>query len=243
MIKVRLQLAGEGVKSGPKPTPLGVTRDIIAAGNFMYLYTGISAGLLRQAVYTTARLGFFDTFMKSLATRVEKQGNKVGFKERAVAGLSAGGIAAFVGNPADLALIRMQSDGLKPKAERANYRGVGDALVRIAKNEGIARLWAGASPTVVRAMALNFGQLAFFSEAKSQLKDSSLGPRAQTLTASAIAGFFASFFSLPFDFVKTRLQKQSRGPDGKLPYKGLVDCFQKVVREEGPLRFYRGFST
>lgn len=36
--------------------------------------------------------------------------------------------------------------------------GVGDALVRIAKQEGVSRLWAGASPTVVRAMALNFGQ-------------------------------------------------------------------------------------
>lgn len=123
MIKVRLQLAGEGVKTGPKPTPLSVTREIIAAGKVMDLYTGLSAGLLRQAVYTTARLGFFDTFMKSLSARAQAQGNSIGFKERAVAGLGAGGIAAFLGNPADLALIRMQSDGLKPKAERANYRG------------------------------------------------------------------------------------------------------------------------
>lgn len=243
MIKVRLQLAGEGVKSGPKPTPISVTRDIIAAGKVMDLYTGLSAGLLRQAVYTTARLGFFDTFMKTLTIRAEEKGTKIGFRERATAGLTAGGLAAMIGNPADLALIRMQSDGLKPPAERANYRGVGDALMRIAKNEGVARLWAGAYPTVVRAMALNFGQLAFFSEAKSQLKDTSMGPRAQTLTASAIAGFFASFFSLPFDFVKTRLQKQSKGPDGKFPYKGMFDCFQKVIKEEGPLRFYRGFST
>jgi solute carrier family 25 (mitochondrial oxoglutarate transporter), member 11 len=243
MIKVRLQLAGEGVKTGPKPTPISVTRDIIAAGKVMDLYTGLSAGLLRQAVYTTARLGFFDTFMKTLTARAEGQGRKVGFAERASAGLTAGGLAAMVGNPADLALIRMQSDGLKPAAERANYRGVGDALTRIARNEGVARLWAGAYPTVVRAMALNFGQLAFFSEAKAQLKDTSLGPRAQTLTASAIAGFFASFFSLPFDFMKTRLQKQTKGPDGTMPYKGMFDCFQKVLREEGPLRFYRGFST
>jgi solute carrier family 25 (mitochondrial oxoglutarate transporter), member 11 len=243
MIKVRLQLAGEGVKTGPKPTPISVTRDIIAAGKVMDLYTGLSAGLLRQAVYTTARLGFFDTFMKTLTARAEGQGRKVGFAERASAGLTAGGLAAMVGNPADLALIRMQSDGLKPAAERANYRGVGDALTRIARNEGVARLWAGAYPTVVRAMALNFGQLAFFSEAKAQLKDTSLGPRAQTLTASAIAGFFASFFSLPFDFMKTRLQKQTKGPDGTMPYKGMFDCFQKVMREEGPLRFYRGFST
>jgi len=243
MIKVRLQLAGEGVKTGPKPTPLSVTKEVIASGKVMDLYTGLSAGLLRQAVYTTARLGFFDTFMKSLTIRAESKGQKIGFAERAAAGLTAGGLAAMVGNPADLALIRMQSDGLKPAAERARYKSVVDALMRISKNEGVPALWSGAYPTVVRAMALNFGQLAFFSEAKGRLQGTNLSPRTQTLTASAIAGFFASFFSLPFDFVKTRLQKQQKRPDGTVQYKGMFDCFKKVAKEEGLLRFYRGFST
>ena len=244
MIKVRLQLAGEGVATGPKPTPLGVTREIIASGKALDLYTGLSAGLLRQAVYTTARIGFFDTFSNLLRTRAEKTGGTMGFKERAVAGLSAGGLAAMVGNPADLALIRMQSDGLKPAAARANYSSVLDALMRIQRAEGVTALWAGAFPTVVRAMALNFGQLAFFAEAKSQLKArTQLSGQTQVLTASAVAGFFASFFSLPFDFVKTRLQKQTRAPDGSLPYRGMGDCFRKVAREEGLLRFYRGFTT
>ncbi|KAI9702765.1 MAG: putative mitochondrial 2-oxoglutarate/malate carrier protein [Candelina mexicana] len=244
MVKVRLQLAGEGAKTGPRPSPLQVTREIIASGKVRDLYTGLSAGLLRQAVYTTARLGFFDTFMQALTTRAKANGNSIGFKERAAAGLSAGGLAAMIGNPADLALIRMQSDGLKPAAERANYKSVIDALLRISRSEGIYALWAGAYPTVVRAMALNFGQLAFFSEAKTQLKKrTELGARTQTFGASAVAGFFASFFSLPFDFVKTRLQKQTRGKDGVVPYRGMVDCFAKVAREEGVLRFYRGFGT
>jgi solute carrier family 25 oxoglutarate transporter 11 len=243
MIKVRLQLAGEGAKTGPKPTPLSVTREVLASGRVLDLYTGLSAGLLRQAVYTTARLGFFDTFMNYLTKSAEAKNTQVGFKERAVAGLCAGGLAAMIGNPADLTLIRMQSDGLKPPAERANYKSVVDALVRISKNEGITALWAGSFPTVVRAMALNFGQLAFFSEAKNRLKGTSMSPRSQTLTASAIAGFFASFFSLPFDFVKTRLQKQTRAPDGSLPYRGMIHCFGKVAKEEGLLRFYRGFAT
>lgn len=243
MVKVRLQLAGEGVKTGPKPTPLSVTRELLASGKALDLYTGLSAGLLRQAVYTTARLGFFDTFMDGLKARSQRKGAAVGFKERAAAGLAAGGLAAVVGNPADLALIRMQSDGLKPLAQRANYTSVVDALTRIAKTEGVTALWSGCYPTVVRAMALNFGQLAFFSEAKTRLKDSSLSPRTQTLTASAVAGFFASFFSLPFDFVKTRLQKQTRAPDGSLPYKSMTDCFRKVAKDEGLLRFYRGFGT
>ncbi|EFZ02718.2 mitochondrial carrier protein [Metarhizium robertsii] len=244
MIKVRIQLAGEGTSGGPKPSPITVARQIVASGRVLDLYTGLSAGLLRQAVYTTARLGFFDTFMGSLTTRAKSQGRDVGFGDRATAGLAAGGVAAMFGNPADLALIRMQSDGLKPLAERKNYKSVIDALSSIARSEGVGALWAGAAPTVVRAMALNFGQLAFFSEAKARLKkNTDLSVRAQTLSASAIAGFFASFFSLPFDFVKTRLQKQQKGPDGKLPYKGMADCFTKVARQEGLLRFYRGFGT
>jgi solute carrier family 25 (mitochondrial oxoglutarate transporter), member 11 len=243
MIKVRLQLAGEGVKTGPKPTPFTVTKDILAQGKFLDLYTGLSAGLLRQAVYTTARLGFFDTFMGTLTERAKARNQTIGFSERAGAGLVAGGLAAMIGNPCDLALIRMQSDGLKPAAQRANYSSVIDALVRISKAEGVGALWAGAYPTVVRAMALNFGQLAFFSEAKTRLSTTNLSSHTQTLTASGIAGFFASFFSLPFDFVKTRLQKQQKGPDGKLPYKGMLDCFQKVAKDEGLLRFYRGFGT
>ncbi|KIW99202.1 uncharacterized protein Z519_00865 [Cladophialophora bantiana CBS 173.52] len=245
MVKVRLQLAGEGVKTGPRPTALGITRDIIAQGKVLDLYNGLSAGLLRQAVYTTARLGFFDTFQNMLQARAEKNGTKVTFAERGAAGLAAGGLAAMVGNPADLALIRMQSDGLKPKEARANYRSVFDALTRIAKSEGITALWAGAYPTVIRAMALNFGQLTFFAESKAQIKHyfPDISESTNRFGASAIAGFFASFFSLPFDFVKTRLQKQQRGPDGKLPYNGLFDCAKKVIRDEGWLRFYRGFGT
>lgn len=243
MVKVRLQLAGEGSAAGARPGALTVAKDIVASGRARDLYTGLSAGLLRQAVYTTARIGFFDTFVKKLTVRARASGQEVGFAERAAAGLTAGGLAAMLGNPADLALIRMQSDGLKPVAERARYTSVLDALLRIARAEGVPALWAGCAPTVVRAMALNFGQLAFFAEAKARLSHSGLAPHNQTLAASAAAGFFASFFSLPFDFVKTRLQKQTRAPDGSLPYRNMVDCFTKVAKDEGLLRFYRGFST
>jgi solute carrier family 25 oxoglutarate transporter 11 len=243
MVKVRIQLAGEGSRSGVRPGALTVAKDIIASGKALDLYSGLSAGLLRQAVYTTARMGFFDTFQTSLSKRAKAAGRELSFSERSAAGLTAGGLAAVLGTPADVALIRMQSDGLRPPAERANYTSVINALSRITANEGVFSLWNGCAPTVARAMALNFGQLAFFSEAKSRLKKTSLPDSAATFSASAIAGFFASFFSLPFDFVKTRLQRQTKLPDGTKPYKSSIDCAIKVARQEGLLRFYRGFGT
>ena len=92
-------------------------------------------------------------------------------------------------------------------------------------------------------MALNLGQLAGFSQAKAELLRKGMSDRTAPLVASSIAGLFASLLSLPFDFVKTRLQKQQGGPDGKLPYRSMADCFAKVARQEGLLRFYRGFGT
>lgn len=245
MIKVHIQKKPKGVLTGPRPTAFSVTKDIMAKGKFLDLYNGISAALLRQAVYTTARLGFFDTFQNMLKARAEARGAEMTFVERGAAGLTAGGLAAMIGNPADVALIRMQLDRGKPRNERADYRSVIDALRRITATEGIKTLWAGAFPTVIRAMALNFGQLTFFSESKAQLKKHapSLSESTRTFGASAIAGFFASFFSLPFDFIKTRLQEQSRAPDGTYPYRGVMHCAGRVIKEEGWLRFYRGFVT
>jgi solute carrier family 25 oxoglutarate transporter 11 len=155
--------------------------------------------------------------------------------------------AAVLGNPADLALIRMQSDGLKAAHLRSNYKNVFHALSDITAKEGIVSLWTGCAPTVARAMALNFGQLAFFSETKSRLAAleksgyHSLSANQQILASSAVAGFFASFFSLPFDFVKTRMQKGGNIVDGRKV--GMVQTALKVAREEGVMRFYRGFGT
>lgn len=79
--------------------------------------------------------------------------------DRAFAGLAAGAIGALIGTPADLALVRMQTDSLRPESLRRNYRHVGHVLSDIVKNEGIPKLWTGALPTMSRAMALNFGML------------------------------------------------------------------------------------
>ncbi|KNB13475.1 hypothetical protein FOXG_12968 [Fusarium oxysporum f. sp. lycopersici 4287] len=67
------------------------------------------------------------------------------------------------GKPTDLALVRMQTDGLLPAAKRSNYRSVIDALVSITKAEGGRALWAGAIPTIARAMSLNLGPNKLFT--------------------------------------------------------------------------------
>lgn len=234
MVKVRIQLGQTG-------GPFKVARDILAQEGIGAFYKGLSAGLVRQATYTTARLGMFDSM--NSAYKEYKHGANLTFLEKAALGATAGGLAAVVGNPADLSLIRMQADGTLPPEQRRNYKGVGDAFARIVKEDGIGGLFRGCTPTVVRAMALNTGMFATNEQAKEVLEAAGVKGFSNTAGAAMIAGFFASAASLPFDFIKTRLQKMKAGPDGKMPYSSALDCALKTLRQEGPLKFYTGFPT
>lgn len=51
-------------------------------------------------------------------------------------GMTAGAAGAIIGTPAEVALIRMTADGRLPLAERRNYAGVFNALIRITREEG-----------------------------------------------------------------------------------------------------------
>lgn len=242
LVKVRLQLLGEGGRGTSVPNPFVLALSIIKQGGVRGLYDGLSAAMLRQVTYGTSRLGLFFTFDSMLQERAAGRDTSVGFAERAGAGLLAGALGAMIGTPAEVALIRMQSDGVKPPVERANYRSVTDALVRTTREQGVRALWKGGSPTIIRAMATNFGQLSFFSQTKQALgKWTASSEQTRSVIASGVAGVSAAFFSMPFDFVKTRLQAAPRR--GHIAYKGLFHCFLTVARVEGVARFYRGFGA
>jgi len=234
IVKVRIQLGASG-------SPLGIASNIVKNEGFFTLYRGLSAGLLRQATYTTARLGIF----KLVTDEAKKmnEGKPLPLWQKALCGLTAGGLGSLVGSPADLALIRMQADGTLPVEQRRNYRNAFHSLSSIVKEDGMGGLFVGAGPTVVRAMALNMGMLASNDQAKEMLDSYGVTGLPKIFGASAIAGFFASAFSLPLDFIKTQIQKMKPLPDGTMPYSSAVDCAMKTMAEGGPLAFYKGFPT
>ncbi|KAG6497014.1 hypothetical protein ZIOFF_044899 [Zingiber officinale] len=240
----------------------------------LFVTVGLSAGLLRQATYTTARLGSFSSSSKlsefSLPNlhilaysvllldqiRLDRgrvltnkaveanDGKPLPLLQKAAIGLTAGAIGASVGSPADLALIRMQADATLPAAQRRNYKNAFHALYRIVADEGVLALWKGAGPTVVRAMSLNMGMLASYDQSVELFRDSlGLGEVSTVVGASAVSGFFASACSLPFDYVKTQIQKMQPDANGKYPYTGSLDCAMKTLKSGGPFKFYTGFPV
>lgn len=52
------------------------------------------------------------------------------FPTKILIGMIAGGIGAFIGTPAEVALIRMTADGRLPPEKKRNYKNVFNALAR-----------------------------------------------------------------------------------------------------------------
>lgn len=105
-------------------------------------------------------------------------------------------------------------------------------------------------PNILRGMSMNVGMMACYDQAKesvaSLLNDPMIGgPTLGTqLGASAIAGFTAALFSLPFDVIKSRLMAMKPDPmTGIMPYKGVIDCTVLIAKKEGIAGFFAGFSA
>ncbi|CAO2202254.1 unnamed protein product [Urochloa humidicola] len=224
-----------------KPGPVAVGAQILRSEGAVGLFSGVSATMLRQTLYSTTRMGLYDI----LKTRwTQENGGVLPLHRKIAAGLIAGGIGAAVGNPADVAMVRMQADGRLPLADRRNYRSVGDAIGRMVRDEGVRSLWRGSSLTVNRAMIVTASQLATYDQAKEAIL-ARWGPGADGLgthvTASFAAGIVAAAGSNPVDVIKTRMMNMKVAPGAPPPYAGALDCALTTVRSEGPMALYKGF--
>ena len=139
LVKVRMQLYGQGSEASggsaaskaPLKAPPGMMRTgylVVKHEGTFGLYKGLSASLMRQASFIGTKFGAYD-LLKSAVPKDADGG--LSFWKMTLCGLGAGAIGAAVGNPADLAMVRMQADGRLPLELRRNYRHGGEALMRV----------------------------------------------------------------------------------------------------------------
>ncbi|CAG8958694.1 hypothetical protein HYFRA_00011536 [Hymenoscyphus fraxineus] len=61
--------------------------------------------------------------------------------------------------------------------------------------------------------------------------------------AGAVAGISEILVMYPLDVIKTRIQLQTGTATGADRYNGMLDCFRKILKNEGVGRFYRGIEA
>ena len=237
--RVQMQVVGNGEA---RMGSLKMARMIVSEGGITKLYAGLSAAIMRQAVYGTARLGLHDQISKKLRDR--NGGHAIPLYQKIASSMISGAVGGLAGNPFDIAMVRMQADGQAPVEQRRGYTNVFTAVGRIVKEEGLMTLWRGSIPMVFRAIAMNVGMLASYDQSKELLAPYTGTGKTTSLLASAISGFVCAFTTLPFDLIKCRMMNMRVDPaTGAFPYKNLVDCTWKIFKQEGIMQFWRGYWT
>lgn len=151
------------------------------------------------------------------------------------AGAVAGVMEHCVMYPLDSVKTRMQNLSPSPNAA---YRGVGEALFRMVKNEGVFRPVRGMSAVVLGAgpaHALYFSCYEYIKDTLTQ------GTTQSNHLAYGAAGCIATLLHdaimNPAEVVKQRVQMYNS------PYKSVFDCIVQVYRSEGIRAFYRSYTT
>uniref|UniRef100_A0A452UYA1 ADP/ATP translocase n=1 Tax=Ursus maritimus TaxID=29073 RepID=A0A452UYA1_URSMA len=134
---------------------------------------------------------------------------------------------------------RLAADVGKSGTER-EFRGLGDCLVKITKSDGIRGLYQGFNVSVQGIIIYRAAYFGVYDTAKGMLPD----PKnthivvswmiAQTVTA------VAGVVSYPFDTVRRRMMMQSGRKGADIMYKGTVDCWRKIFKDEGGKAFFKG---
>lgn len=228
LAKVRLQTAPI-----PKPTLFQMAKSILVHDGLLGVYSGLSAGLLRQATYSLTRFGVYE-YLKENVVPADKQSSMAYLLP---VSMLSGGIGGVVGNPADIVNIRMQNDtGLAPD-QRRNYKHAIDGVIRVAREEGTSALFRGLGTNLVRGVLMTSSQVVTYDVAKDWLI--SFGMNKDSIStffsASLLSGLVATTICSPADVLKTRIMNSSGTGES------VVHILTTAFKNEGPSFMFRGW--
>ena len=119
-----MQLYGQLNPGKPVPSFVTIISNSVKEGGVSAIYKGVDAAIGRQMVYGTARIGLHRTFSDQLVKW--NDGKPINFLQKTLSGMASGSIAVCIGTPFDIALVRLQADGMADPKDRRNYKNVFD---------------------------------------------------------------------------------------------------------------------
>lgn len=124
------------------------------------------------------------------------------------------------------------------------YPNLASATRNLMKDKGVAGFYTGWWPGLAGKIP-SYGLTWTLFEQIKLVRSKMFHGRPTKDIENSIMGCMASATTvcimIPMDTVKTRLVTQMNYPD-LVPYKGINDCFRRVLKEEGLGAFYRGLA-
>ncbi|EMG49369.1 YIA6 Mitochondrial nicotinamide adenine dinucleotide transporter 1 [Candida maltosa Xu316] len=158
-----------------------------------------------------------------------------------ISGAASGFLAGVVVCPLDVVKTRLQAQGTLGK----KYNGVFNAFATIVREEGIKGLYRGLIPTTIGYLPTWTIYFTVYERAKrfypKFLHQYNIeSPFFVHFCSALTAGMTSSIAVNPIWVVKTRLMVQTGNESKGTHYKGTLDAFKQMYKNEGIRAFYSG---
>lgn len=204
-------------------------------------WRGNLTNIIRYFPTQAFNFAFKDT-IKAMFPRVDKNTQ---FAQFFLINMASGGLAGagslMIVYPLDYARTRLASD---VGAGKQQFNGLMDCLSKTVKAQGIGGLYNGVGVSVMGIIPYRGAYFGLFDTLsgynpyqKSENNFFRAGSKFACAQFSAISAGYASY---PFDTIRRRLQMQSEKPKEQWVYAGTVDCFKKIVANEGTSALFKG---
>ncbi|KAM7513724.1 hypothetical protein LguiA_003858 [Lonicera macranthoides] len=153
----------------------------------------------------------------------------------AIAHLTAGAVGGVAAS-----LIRVPTEVVKQRMQTGQFSSAPGAVSLIVSKEGFKGLYAGYGSFLLRDLPFDAIQFCIYEQirigyklaARRDLNDP------ENAIIGAFAGALTGAITTPLDVIKTRLMVQGSANQ----YKGISDCVQTIIREEGAPALLKGIG-
>ncbi|XP_015920005.1 ADP/ATP translocase 2-like [Parasteatoda tepidariorum] len=161
------------------------------------------------------------------------------FAGNLAAGGAAGATTLFFVYPLDFARTRLSVDIGKAVADR-EFKGLNDCIRKIFKSDGIVGLYRGFNVSIQFVIIYRAAYFGLFDTAKEILPKKGKSSILISFTIAMIVSTIAGIICYPFDTVRRRMMMQSGRNKADFMYTSTMDCWNKIVRQEGVAGLFKG---
>ena len=159
--------------------------------------------------------------------------------------MASGGLAGagslMIVYPLDYARTRLASDVGSGKQQ---FSGLMDCLVKTVKASGVQGLYNGVGVSVIGIIPYRGAYFGLFDTLSGynpwQKSENNFFRASSKFACAQTSAIAAGYASYPFDTVRRRLQMQSEKPKDQWVYSGTMDCFRKIIANEGTAALFKG---
>jgi len=203
------------------------------------LWRGNFANCIRYVPTAAFNLAFKDNIKKMFP----KYSKDTDFGKFAIVQIASGSAAGGAANTLVYPLVYVRTVLGADLGKVKKYNGMLDCLQKTVAENGFLSLYNGIGPSTIGIVVYRgaqFGLQDILKAFNPYQKDFSAIGLISKFCVAQVAVSVSGVVSYPFDTMQRRLQIEASKPAEEKLYNGMADCFQKMLKTEGPRGFFKG---